>query len=435
LIDKKKVMKQTEEAAQRSGRLRFLKKNATTNLRIFEYEDEDGAVVFAQRLVEHRRQGEGGKGLGICRQEVFGKPCAYCAANALAVEKGAGFVFTSRTRYVVNAVDMDNEPKNVRLWVIPTTVFSDIADYALDEEWSDILEPKKGYGFAIKRTGQGLDTAYSTKVHRKSHPVGKDVIKQIANPLEGLRDPGLEAQCAELGVQATDLFDSAELEKLEKRGGSKSKRDKKADKPAETPARTPSDVDESFMVGQAVRYEDEDGVCHVVKTEGDVITIEDAEGDEYDATADQLTVVEESPEDDFEVGDLVNYDDEDGNCTVVKILSDTEVTVKDAEGDEYDVEVGKLVKVEEEKEAGKAKKTGKGKSTKSTETDGDRPKCFGDPSLFDADDDECGKCSFNGECSANVDLNTAGVGNAGKAAEKSEGKKDADDILSGILGK
>ena len=431
MIDKKKVLRQTEEAAQRSGRLRFLKKNATTNLRIFEYEDEDGATVFAQPLVEHRRQGEGGKGLGVCRQEVFGKPCAYCAANVLATEKGAGYVFISRTRYVVNAVDMDNEPKNVRLWVLPTSVFSDIAEYALDEEWSDILEPKKGYGLAIKKTGQGLDTAYSMKIHRKSYPVGKDVTDQIVNPLEGLRDPGLEAQCAELGVEASDLFDSTELEELKKQSNSKSKKDKKADKPSETPTRTPSDIDEPFMVGQAVQYEDEDGVCHVVKVEDDIITIEDSNGDEYDATADQLTIIEESSNDDFEVGDLVNYDNEDGNCKVVKILSDTEVTIEDVDGDEYDVEVEKLVKVEEKK----AKKTNKGKSTKPAKTGEDSPKCFGDPNLFDADDDECKNCSFNNDCSAIVDLNAAGVGNVREATKKSGGKRDADDVLSSILGR
>jgi len=77
MIDRKKVTKQTEEAAQRSGRFRYLKKNSVTNLRILEFVDADGDRVFAQQMVEHRRQGQGGSALSLCRKETFGKPCAF----------------------------------------------------------------------------------------------------------------------------------------------------------------------------------------------------------------------------------------------------------------------------------------------------------------------------------------------------------------------
>jgi hypothetical protein len=179
MIDRKKTKKLTDEAARRSGRFRYLKKNATTMLRIVEYQDKDGDLMFAQPLVEHRRQGQGGKSLGICRAEIFGKTCGYCRANQKERDAGRDAPFISRTRYVVNGADIENEPDNLRLWVIPTKVFNAVAEYALDDDWKDVLEPKTGFAFAIKRTGASLDTEYTTKPTRKPR-LGTKALKRNA---------------------------------------------------------------------------------------------------------------------------------------------------------------------------------------------------------------------------------------------------------------
>ena len=422
MIDKKKVLKQTEEAAQRSGRFRYLKKNATTNLRILEYKDSDGATVFAQALVEHRRQGQGGRGLGICRQEMLGKPCAYCAANAIAAAQGQ-MPFTTRTRYVVNAVDLDNEPGTVRLWVIPTSVFSDIADYACDDEWTDVLEPKGGYGFAIKRTGVELETSYTVKIHRKPYPVGKNIVDQVTNPLEGIRDPGLAAQCAELDLNVEDLFDADELEKLEEGSGKPTKAGSKAEIKKTSKKVTKRDESE-FNVGQAVKYEDEEEICHITEIDGDEITIEDASGVEYKATADQLTVAEEpaAEEKSLKVGDRVEAEI-DGGTYAGKIskIKDEVATVKFDDGDVLEIPVEELAE-----EGGVP-----------FEGDAKAPKCFGDPNLFDETDNECKKCSFFDECGGNTALNKAGVGNNRTPARQPAGKgvkKAADDVIAAIMG-
>lgn len=426
MIDRKKVARQTEEAAQRSGQFRYLKKNATTNLRIFEYKDGEGSMVFAQSMTEHRRQNQGGRGLGVCRQEVFGKPCAYCAANNLAAEQGQR-PFISRTRYIVNAVDIDNEPGTVKLWVIPTSVFSDIADYACDDEWADILEPKKGFPFAVERSGQGLETSYTVKVRRKPYPVGKEIISQVVDPLGEIRDPGLAAQCAELNLSEDDLFNSDELEKF-KNESSKSKKNTSS-KTSKKSKKTTKATVTTFSIGQAVRYEDEDGICHVTEIDGDDLTIEDENKEEYTVAADQLTAVEdgeESESSDPEVGDRVTAEIEGSiySGEITKWKGNT-ATVEFDDGDVLELDVDEITKETD----------GVPFDGKDAKDEDEAPKCFGDPNLYDEDDAECKKCSYYNECGGNAELNAAGVGdNRTPAHQSKDKKKSADDVISSIMG-
>lgn len=419
-IDRKKVMKQTEEAAQRSGRFRYLKKGATTNLRVLEYKDKDGSMMFAQQQVEHRRGGQGGKGIGICRTETFGEPCAFCRANQIARDSGQDAPFTSRTRYVINAINIDDDPNTVRLWVIPTTVFNDLAEYVLDEEWADVLEPKKGYAFGIKREGSGLDTTYTVKPQRKVYPVGKAVLDQVVDPLDEIRDPGLEAPCAEIGVAVGDLFEPDELEQKERPseramretdGGKK--KPKKASKP-EAP---------KFNKGDAVTFEDEKAVCYITEIDGDDCTIKDPEGKEWTVAMDDLVLVED-PEPEaigLEIGAAVLYRDEKATCHISDIDTDAGTAeIEDKDGNLFDVEIDDLTSAKDDIPFDSS----------------DAPKCFGDENLFDADDDECKKCGYFDECGGNAELNKAGVDkkqkSTGRPAQKPK-DRSTDDIVSDII--
>jgi len=420
VIDRKKVMKQTEEAAARSGRFRYLKKNATTNLRIFEYKDKDGDNVFAQAMTEHRRVGQGGKGLGVCRAEVFGLPCAMCKVNQIASDTGKDRPFQSRTRYVVNAMDVnDTRKKECRLWVLPASVFDDLAEYSLNEEWASLFEPKDGIVVGIKREGSGLDTEYSTVMGRKAYPVDKSILGQVVDPLDEIRDPGLESQCAEIGFAVEDIFEADELEAIEK------PTTKKSSKKANTKTKRASSLKPpAFDIGQPVRYKDEEDICHVVEIDGDTYKIEDPGGGMWDVEADDLTAADEVAEEGFLVGDSVFYKNEKTPCTIVSIDSDTQVTIKDKNGDEFDeIDITDLTADDIPFDDG-------GDRSK----DADAPKCFGDPELYDEDDKECKACDYYDECGGNANLNKAGVGNVRKPARKAGGS-DIDDIVGSIIGK
>ena len=416
MIDRKKVMKQTEEAAARSGRFRYLKKDATTNLRIFEYKDKDGANMFAQAMTEHRRVGQSGKGIGVCRTEVFGLPCAMCKVNQIASDTGKDRPFTLRTRYVVNGMDInDTRKKECRLWVLPTSVFDKLAEHALDDEWSDIFEPKKGVAVGIKREGSGLDTEYTVLAGRKPYPVDKSILSQVVDPLDEIRDLGLESQCAEIGIAVDSIFDASELEAVEKAGTKKSSK--------KVTSKASSLKPPAFDIGQPVKYRDEEDICHVTGIDGDACLIEDKDGAEFDVGADDLTAVEE--DEGFNIGDSVLYKKETSPCDIVSIDSDTQVTIKDKDGEEFDeIDITDLQVYDAIPFDDGGKK----------EKNEDAPKCFGDPQLYDAEDKECKACGYYDECGGNADLNKAGVGNVRKPASKA-GSSDIDDIVGNIIGK
>ena len=413
MIDKEKVMKQTEEAAQRSGKFRYLKKNATTSLRILEYEDDSGSSMFAQIQSEHRKAGSSGKSIGVCRNELFGEPCAYCKVNALASDKGKERPFITRSRYVVNAVDVNDSKPQVRLWVLPTSVFDDLAHYALSDDWSDIFEPRKGVVVDIKREGTGLETEYSVVLRRKSYPIGKDLVEQIVDPISEIKDPGLESQCHELNCEVSDLFENDELEiasrpkttpkkESKKSGGTKPKSEEK---------------EEDFMeIGMAVRYQDEEDVCHITAINGDERTIEDSQGEEYDVNISDLHAVKEKT---IKVGDSVHYQDEKTICLVTELKKDGTILIRDSSGEIWEATFDDLTVEEDDVPF----------EEKSPESDDEKPNCFGDENLYDEDDKECKNCDYFDSCGTQKP--TAGKG-------KSKSKKtddDSDDVVSSIIGK
>ena len=342
-------------------------------------------------------------------------------------DRGHDAPFISRSRYVVNGVDIDNDPNTVRLYVLPTTVFNDIADYVLDEEWADVLEPKKGCAFGIGRKGEGLDTEYTTKPQRKSYPIGKSVMDQVTNPLNEIRDPGVESQCAEAGVAFGDLFTPDEIEEIKAVGKGK----KTAAKPGKT-SKLAAPLDgthaDKFGISDIVQYKGEEGTCEIVAIDGDDFEIKDENGALWVVAESDLTAVEfpEPGDIGLEVGAAVHYKDEKDVCHISAIDVDKgAVEIEDSDGTFFDCMIDELTAVEAEPSVGKSKKK---------ESPDDAPKCFGDPNLYDADDEECKKCEHFAECGGNADLTAAGVGDNRTPARQSRGKRSADDIVADIIG-
>lgn len=367
-VNRDKVKKQMAENKQRSGKFRYLPKDSTTALRILEFKDEDGESIFARMFAEHRKaDSTGGKALGVCREETFGQPCAFCKVNQKARESGEEWVYSTKRRYAVNAIDINDKTPQVRSWMLPVTAYEQIADYVMDDEYEDILEQKPGLPFNCKREGSGLDTEYTCKPKRSPYPVNAELMGQISDPAESFADPGLKSQCESLGYEIEDLFDDSEIEEAGKSEKSKTS-SKKSKKTAKKKGGAGIKHDEAGIeVGSAVLFEEEEVEYLVKSIDGDNVEIEDGDGNLYDATADQLKLIaveKPEPEEDegeevdttkkskkkvskkkkstkIEVGSEVTYLDETDICTV-KSIDGKDVVIEDGNKDQFDAKLGEL---------------------------------------------------------------------------------------------
>ena len=206
-FDRDAVKGQGERAASSMGNYRFLKKNTTTTLRILEFTNNEGKVVFATEFVEHTRTELPGKSIDLCRAAQFGEVCAYCTINAKAAANGESTPFGTRTRYAVNAIDLNDEQSGVRLWIIPVSVFKQLVDVTDNDDWNTAFEFKEGVAIQIKSTGELKDTKYAVSLGRKPRPITKQQAAQVADPMTKILDLGLEHQCLVLGVAVGDIFD------------------------------------------------------------------------------------------------------------------------------------------------------------------------------------------------------------------------------------
>ncbi len=379
VVNKKKILDALRKAKESSGKIRFLKKGTTHHLKILEYEDSDGDMVFAQRVVEHFPIAGQGKG-AICRAEVFGKPCAYCQINRVASEAGQPPVYRFRNRYMVNAIDIDNNSKKVQLWSFPVTVFEEIATAVVSEEWEDILEAKKGHGFTITREGEGLETTYATNPMRKPYPVKGKLLKQVVDPMEEIIDPGLDSQCEALNQDKEELFEDVDLEAVEdgeeeetpkkgKKKKSSKKKSKKKEEEEEEEEPDEEDIDETDD-----EEEEEDGEEEEEDEEEEEEDVDDdEEEDEEEATKDADDG--EDAEDDEEEGEEYlclgdpDYYEPDSECDSCKVLKECKKLIKKK------LNKGKAKKEEEgpkkKKKGGRGRPAGSknkvnGKTTKKT---------------------------------------------------------------------
>lgn len=341
-IDKAAYKKMIEKSAQRRGVFRFPKKGST-HLRILKYGNEG---MFSVEVPQHQRKtfSTGETPLGVCPKAFKNQPCAICKVNEMAIETGAEPGFRTNYKYAVNAIDVNDDAQRVQLWLLPSSVHEDIVNTLLEDEWEDALEPNTGVCFTIKREGTGLDTNYTVMPQRKPYKVGKKLLSQVIDPEDKIVIPSLETQCENIGADLSDLFSDDEIEKLE----TETKKGKKGKGSAVT----------KIKVNDEVFYGDEVESCKVTKISGDTATIEDVNGDTFDVEIADLRPTDEIPEPEKETGDDVivvgsdvRYLEEEGVCTVETIDND-DIVIKDENGDTYDVTRDELTLVTSESESG-----------------------------------------------------------------------------------
>ena len=187
-IDREKVMRQFEEASSPFGSLQTLSRNSDTKLRILEYRDAEGHVVFAKKAALHLRFDHY---LSFCRRETFGKNCLFCNVD----RKNKRTPFSKLIfKFVVNAIEVDWLPSKVSRLMIPTIVFDRLCDYMLDDKYEDIMAPDTGRLFIVSSQRRELKTRYSVWLTNKVYPVGNDILNQIIDPTSAIPDPGLDEQ-------------------------------------------------------------------------------------------------------------------------------------------------------------------------------------------------------------------------------------------------
>ncbi|MFA5445011.1 MAG: hypothetical protein WC262_08605 [Bacteroidales bacterium] len=401
-IDRKALLEEMNKAKAASGRVRFLKKNSTTTLRIVEYNDPESETgkSFWRKVGYHARAGNFGGKMDICRDVTFGQPCVHCLLNKIASENGEDQPFVTRIRYLVTAFDANEQRPRLAAWEFPTTVWEAIGGLLLTDDWQDLLDPKTGHAVAIRKEGAGLDTSYTVGPTRNPIPIPPDVMKTIKDPKDSMDDPGFEGQCRILGVDPSSFADVVQGSDTE-------------DEPTEE------------------TLENDDPVEEVVEEE----TVEEEMIEEE--------IVEEKP---IDMDSHVIYK---GGEYVVSAINRTEgkCTIKNDKKRFVGVKLDALTLAPEPPwetdDAAVPDPAPEASSPK--KLDPKKPVCFADPDFHDPTQNECKVCDQLKPCGEAIRTASGGSGSLPKTSKNSKKKQttqgtpsskpSASSILAGILGK
>jgi len=198
MIDKDLLRKQLKDAQERraTGMVAYVKEDTT--LRILPFTDASTGKALVAR--EFRQWRPSGEGRPVAHRGNWGKPDLFEVVR----QQGAEFPWRPTTAYLVNGVDVASGDQELRTWQLPASVYEAIVEILLDDEFENVLDPKSGMPFKIKRSGTGLKTKYSVMVGQKAVDVSK-FVKQVRDPLSAIEDPGLARQADALGVDLSEF--------------------------------------------------------------------------------------------------------------------------------------------------------------------------------------------------------------------------------------
>lgn len=77
-----------------------------------------------------------------------------------------------KPRFFMNAID--RKDNTLKILACGITIMKDVLGFVTDEEYGDILDPQEGTDLIITKSGEQLDTEYSTKARRNSSPALDD---------------------------------------------------------------------------------------------------------------------------------------------------------------------------------------------------------------------------------------------------------------------
>jgi hypothetical protein len=164
-------------------------KEGKTKIRLLQHGTDQFWKEIGVHWIKTEKEGKPVAVVG-CHDEVYGKPCAVCAAIDKSVasgtdeEKAIMKDWRAKKSVLVHALirtgaDASEEPQILEItgttW---SKISGTIEEYA--GEGQDILDPNNGIDLIIERTGKGLNTEYSVMVAPGvSKPVPKGVVDRL----------------------------------------------------------------------------------------------------------------------------------------------------------------------------------------------------------------------------------------------------------------
>lgn len=166
---------QSERKAFSGGEFFQFPKNSRTQVRVFSYTDADGdEAVFAEDI-KHWGIDPQNRGASI---RCSGDECPVCELIETGdLDDKLAKRIRPTKRYLANAVVRkaeDGKDKQVILQM-PTTVYNEMSEFMIDDDYGDILDHVKGRDFKVSKSGEGLKTRYKTLPMQATSKLGMTV--------------------------------------------------------------------------------------------------------------------------------------------------------------------------------------------------------------------------------------------------------------------
>ena len=181
--------------------------------------DDEGAIArtFGQHFVKDANGDL--KAVHMCLDKTYGKDCPICNAVNSAIRNSTSDDMTKilneskpSSRFLVNALHIDGkEPGKVVILELAPTCFEQISDLMYsylnpddeDEEPIDILDTDNGLNLEITRSGKGIGTKYKVLPVRKTSKINPDILDDLFNLDDYVKQEHAETQTKALGVVET----------------------------------------------------------------------------------------------------------------------------------------------------------------------------------------------------------------------------------------
>lgn len=151
------------------------------------FKDEQFWHDFGQHFIK-----KDGKILAVmnCESKTHGKNCPVCHAIEAGIHSSTDDEMIqaltgakSKTRFLVNAIDVARNPGVVEILELPSTAFNALLDViqSHSEDGVEILHLQEGRDILVKREGTGLKTKYTVMVSPKGSSLPVSIMTQAHN--------------------------------------------------------------------------------------------------------------------------------------------------------------------------------------------------------------------------------------------------------------
>ncbi len=151
-------------------------KEGKNQVRILPPYSEEG-VWFFKLTLHYGFKDEDRNRAYPCLREWKNERCPACdAISALKKVDGGQKVaekMRPRSKFYVNLIDRRIGEDKVFIYGLSAKMLNVVLSYDDDEDYGNVVDPKKGFDFIIDKSGSGLQTRYDVRIKPKPTPSGK----------------------------------------------------------------------------------------------------------------------------------------------------------------------------------------------------------------------------------------------------------------------